>query len=98
MADDTPCPCPSRLEKLLTGHVPAAERDALTGHLDGCTCCQGELEKLAVGDSGLADVVREAGHDPAPSSHSAYWPAVRALAQDGGGLNVTAAAVAVVTP
>ena len=82
MSTDTSCPERDQLDKLLAGTLPETERHALTRHLDGCAECQASLEKLAVGDTGLALAVRAAAAEPAPPSRSRYWEAVEELTQD----------------
>lgn len=82
MSTETSCPERDQLDKLLAGTLPERERHALTRHLDGCTDCQGSLEKLAVGDTALAMAVRAAAAEPVPPSRSRYWDAVEALTQD----------------
>jgi serine/threonine protein kinase len=71
-----------QLAKLLGGDLAERERRELTTHLDACGSCQESLEKLAVGNTGLAVTVRRAAVEPPPPSRSKYWHALEELQQD----------------
>ena len=43
------CPTSSQLAGLLNGTLAEAEQSSLATHLEGCTRCQRELERLAAG-------------------------------------------------
>jgi serine/threonine protein kinase len=82
MSVPTTCPDSTYLAKLLGGELPDDERRDLTTHLDGCNTCQESLEKLAVGNTGLAITVRRAAVEPVAPSRSKYWHALQELQQD----------------
>jgi serine/threonine protein kinase len=82
MPTDTSCPERDQLDKLLAGTLADSERRELVRHLDSCDVCQSSLEKLAVGDTGLALVVRAAASESPPPSRSRYWQALEELTQD----------------
>jgi WD40 repeat protein len=81
MARHQSCPDPARLKDLIggiDGILSDDERSALLAHLDGCESCQHALEEAAVGGTSL---LRAASHvRERPPSQSAYWAAVRRVA------------------
>ncbi|HJZ56323.1 MAG TPA: zf-HC2 domain-containing protein, partial [Gemmataceae bacterium] len=49
--DRTGCPSAEQLDGLLSGDLPAGQRDRVAAHLDGCRPCQERLDGLLVDDS-----------------------------------------------
>jgi Tol biopolymer transport system component len=77
------CPDPARLKDLLAGIdgiLSDDERAALVAHLDVCPACQRALEESACGGSSLLRVAVSVDRDR-PPSHSAYWTALKRVAE-----------------
>ena len=72
------CLTPDQLQDIIDNRLAPEEQQAMTGHLDGCSCCQLALEHLASGDSTLLNFVCESGRAKPPAD-SAYWGAYRNL-------------------
>jgi Tol biopolymer transport system component len=82
MSRQQSCPDPARLKDLLAGIdgiLSDDERAALVAHLDGCPSCQCALEESACGGSSLLRVACTVDRDR-PPSHSAYWTALKRVA------------------
>lgn len=77
----TPSTCPGKksLQALLDDALSPEAQGEVIGHLDHCTGCQCELEKMAAGDPELVACVRSLNQGAAPEKTSAYWPAIDAL-------------------
>jgi hypothetical protein len=82
MSRQQSCPDPARLKDLLAGIdgiLSEEERSALVAHLDGCPACQRALEETACGGSSLLRVASKAHRDK-PPAQSAYWAALKRVA------------------
>jgi WD40 repeat protein/serine/threonine protein kinase len=75
MKANCPCPEPQDLERLLSESAAPSAETEIVRHLDSCPDCQQQLEKLAVRESQVAELVEHIDHDR-PDSQSAYWPAM----------------------
>jgi hypothetical protein len=64
----------------IDGVLSEDERASLIAHLDGCPSCQCALEESACGGSSLLRAAAQTGRDR-PPSHSAYWAAVKRVAE-----------------
>src|SRR5262245_2996258 len=78
MKPGCPCPSPEELERLLSGRDVAGEETTIIRHIGECPGCQEQLEKLAVCDSSLCELV-EHMDESRPDSKSAYWPAFQSI-------------------
>jgi eukaryotic-like serine/threonine-protein kinase len=81
MKTGTGCPEHEELRELLGGNLSGERQQELTRHMDSCQCCQAKLEDIAVGGTGLSQVVKHL-HDAEPMATSAYWPALKSLDTD----------------
>jgi eukaryotic-like serine/threonine-protein kinase len=80
MKNTTTCPPTDELRELLASALPSEEQEACTSHLDSCACCQAKLEELATEGTNLSQVVEQL-HADSPQATSAYWPALKAAAE-----------------
>jgi serine/threonine protein kinase/uncharacterized protein with WD repeat len=76
MKQQTLCPEPDLLRKLLAGNLPAEEQAEVTRHLDQCTSCPQVLEELATEGARWSQPARRLGVER-PPANSAYWLAVK---------------------
>src|SRR5689334_17346367 len=72
------CPEPVELERLLHDSASSGAETDIIRHLDSCPDCQQHLEKLAVRESQVVELVEHIDRDR-PDSKSAYWPALNAV-------------------
>jgi eukaryotic-like serine/threonine-protein kinase len=80
------CPEPIELERLLENSTPSGADTDIVRHLDECPDCQQQLEKLAVRESQVVELVEHIDRDR-PDSKSAYWPAMNAVRETPSGAN-----------
>jgi len=82
MKTTTSCPPPEELQKLLDGSLSGERQVECTDHLDSCECCQAKLEQIATGGSKLSEIMIRLNENE-PMATSAYWPALKALGDEG---------------
>src|SRR6476469_2864544 len=73
------CPPTEELRELISGSLSSDRQSTCTQHLDNCSGCQAKLEELATEGTNLSRVV-ERLHESEPLATSAYWPALKGLA------------------
>lgn len=82
-----PCPEPQDLERLLNDSAASSAETDIVRHLDSCPDCQQQLEKLAVCQSQVCELVEHIDRDQ-PDSQSAYWPAINSVRETPSGAAV----------
>jgi serine/threonine protein kinase len=73
------CPPTEELRQLISGALSSDRLSQCTEHLDSCPSCQTKLEELATEGTNLSQVVEHL-HESEPLATSAYWPALKGLA------------------
>jgi serine/threonine protein kinase len=77
MKSVTTCPSTDELRALLRGSPSNQQQEQCAQHLDQCAACQAKLEKLAVGETNLSQLINRS-HESIPAAASPYWAAIRA--------------------
>jgi eukaryotic-like serine/threonine-protein kinase len=81
MAVDTACLDDEQIRGLLVNNLPTTELMLCQGHLEDCADCRKRLEQLAIGNTSMLQVARNAKMDTPPEQGSAYWRALNEVRQ-----------------
>lgn len=78
MKPECPCPSTAELEQLIAECDAHDEDSTIVRHIGACTHCQQQLEKLAVCESRVCELVAHIDEQH-PESESAFWPAMQSM-------------------